>query len=150
MLWQYLTKQRLKTVQLQAQETESRSLNVYMSIMAVQLFASSLPASGYFYHLLITFAKSLDPDQAWQNVWPFRSKLFDTLMAFLKAAFEKVVVEKNQMTKKSWKITQHTQSYATWACTWQNQQSDLAPSEDSDQSVHQKINVLFLETSQCF
>ena len=31
---------------------------------------NSLPASGNFYHLLITFANSLDPDQARQNVGP--------------------------------------------------------------------------------
>ena len=30
----------------------------------------SLPASGDFCHLLITFANSLDPDQARQNVGP--------------------------------------------------------------------------------
>ena len=31
---------------------------------------NSLPASGSFCHLLITFANSLDPDQARQNVGP--------------------------------------------------------------------------------
>ena len=31
---------------------------------------NSLPASGNFCHLLITFANSLDPDQARQNVEP--------------------------------------------------------------------------------
>ena len=31
---------------------------------------NSLPASGDFCHLLITFANSLDPDQARQNVGP--------------------------------------------------------------------------------
>ena len=30
----------------------------------------SLPASGYYCHLLITFANSLDPDQARQDVRP--------------------------------------------------------------------------------
>ena len=30
----------------------------------------TLPASGNFCHLLITFANSLDPDQAQQNVGP--------------------------------------------------------------------------------
>ena len=31
---------------------------------------NSLPASSDFYHLLVTFANSLDPDQAGQNVGP--------------------------------------------------------------------------------
>ena len=31
---------------------------------------NSFPASGELYHLLKTFANSLDPDQAWQNVGP--------------------------------------------------------------------------------
>ena len=31
---------------------------------------SSLPTSGDFCHLLITFANSLDPDQAGKNDWP--------------------------------------------------------------------------------
>ena len=31
---------------------------------------NSLPASGNFYHLLITFANNLDPDQARRNVGP--------------------------------------------------------------------------------
>ena len=31
---------------------------------------NSLPASGDFFHLLITFANFLDPDQAGQNVGP--------------------------------------------------------------------------------
>ena len=30
---------------------------------------NSFPASGDVCHLLITLANSLDPDQAWQNVW---------------------------------------------------------------------------------
>ena len=34
------------------------------------LFFNSLPASGHFCHLLKTFAKSLEPDQALQNVGP--------------------------------------------------------------------------------
>ena len=37
---------------------------------------NSLPASGNFWHLLITYAKSLDPDQARHN--GSGSKLFDT------------------------------------------------------------------------
>ena len=34
------------------------------------LTLNSFPTSGYFCHLLITFANSLDPDQARQNVGP--------------------------------------------------------------------------------
>ena len=34
------------------------------------IYFNSLPASGDFCHLLITFANSLDPDQARQNVGP--------------------------------------------------------------------------------
>ena len=43
-----------------SQKVVSRSCSVF----------SSLPASGNFCHLLITFANNLDPDQARQNVWP--------------------------------------------------------------------------------
>ena len=34
------------------------------------IYLSSFPASGNFCRLLITFANSLDPDQAQQNVGP--------------------------------------------------------------------------------
>ena len=43
-----------------SQEVVSRNCSVF----------NSMPASGDFCHLLITFANSLDPDQARQNVWP--------------------------------------------------------------------------------
>ena len=46
--------------------------------------------------MLITFASSLDPDQARQNVWPD----LDTSMVILKEFFEKVDFEKNQQTTK--------------------------------------------------
>ena len=45
-----------------SQEVVSRSCSVFKFY--------SLPASGNFCHLLITFANSLDPDQARQNVGP--------------------------------------------------------------------------------
>ena len=55
----------------------------------------------YLCHLLITFANSLDPDQAQQNVGPdLNLKLFNTLMVFLKEFFIKVDFEKNQQTTK--------------------------------------------------
>ena len=57
--------------------------------------------------LLITFANSLNPDQAQQNVGPWGSNLFDTQMVLLKEFFEKADFEKNQQTtKKTWKISQ--------------------------------------------
>ena len=52
---------------------------------------NSLPASGKFCRLLITFANSLDPDQDLQKVGPdLDPNLFDTLIVFLKDFFEKV------------------------------------------------------------
>ena len=83
---------------------------------------NSFPASGNFCHLLLTFASSLDPDQAQQNVGPdLDPNLFDTLMVFLKDFFEKVNLKKNpQMTKKACKITQHAE--LTHYC---NQTEDL-------------------------
>ena len=47
--------------------------------------------------LLITFANSLDPDQ---GLALSGSKLFHTLMVFLKEFFEKVDFEKNQQKTK--------------------------------------------------
>ena len=48
---------------------------------------NSLPASVDFCCLLITFANSLDPDQARQNV---RSNLFDTHMVLTKSGIQRV------------------------------------------------------------
>ena len=42
------------------------------------------PASGDFCRLLITFANSLDPDQARQNVGPVLDSYCLIMMAFLK------------------------------------------------------------------
>ena len=65
---------------------------------------NSFPASGNFYCLLITFGNSLDPDQkcwAWSG-----SKLFDTLMVFLKDFYKKVnFKKKSPHNKKACKIT---------------------------------------------
>ena len=49
---------------------------------------------------LITFANSLDPDQARHNVRPDLDPNYLTLMVFLKEFFEKVDNEKNQQTTK--------------------------------------------------
>ena len=49
-----------------------------------------------------TFANSLDPDQARQNVGPdLDPKLFDTLMVFLKEFFKKVDFEKKSADDKN-------------------------------------------------
>ena len=74
------------------------------------------PTSGDFCHLLITFANSLDSDQArsptkrlaWSG-----SKLFHTLMIFLKEFFEKVNLKKKKKStgdKQACKNTQHAKS----------------------------------------
>ena len=69
---------------------------------------NSFPASGDFCCLLITFANSLDPDQARQKVGHNRNPKCLTLMVFLKDFFEKVNFKNNPQTpKKAGKITQH-------------------------------------------
>ena len=67
---------------------------------------NSFPASGDLCCLLITFAKSLDPDQARQNVRPDLDPNCLTLMVFLKDFFENVNLEKInlQTTKKHAKL----------------------------------------------
>ena len=70
---------------------------------------NSFPTSDDFCRLVITFANSLDPDQAPSS----GSKLFDTLKVFLKVFFfEKVNLKKKKSTddKKACKITQHAKS----------------------------------------
>ena len=64
---------------------------------------NSFLVSGDFFHLLITFASSLDPDQAQHLLGLIRigSELFDTLIVFLNDFFEKVDFD----DKKSCKIT---------------------------------------------
>ena len=54
-------------------------------------YFSSFLVSGDFYHLLIIFANSLDPDQERQNVGPdLGPNRFDSLIVFLKDFFLKV------------------------------------------------------------
>ena len=67
---------------------------------------NSLPASGNFYHLLKTFANSLDLDKAWQYV---RSDLDP--IGLTKYLFKKVDFEKSQPTTKAWKITSMLKSF---------------------------------------
>ena len=70
---------------------------------------NSFLASGDFSHLLINFANSLDPDQDRPRTGPTESrswsgsKLFDTLIVFLKEFFEKDHFEKKSADDKSLK-----------------------------------------------
>ena len=61
-------------------------------------FDIEVAASGYLFHLLITCANSLDPDQDWPG-----SKPFNTLIVILEKYFENInfKIKKEQMTKKS-------------------------------------------------
>ena len=69
--WKTLETNEIGCSQGFCQKVVSRSCSVF----------KSLPASGVFCHLLITFANSLDPYQARQNFGPDLSfKLFDTPM----------------------------------------------------------------------
>ena len=51
-----------------------------------------------FYRLLITFAKSLDPNQAQLNVGPDVDPNYLALSVFLKAFFEKSIFEIKKLT----------------------------------------------------
>ena len=82
------------------------------------MYFNSFPARGDLFGLLITFANSLDPDQARQNVGPDLDPNCLTLMVFLKDCFlkkkklkKKKKKKKKQTTKKACKITQHAKSY---------------------------------------
>ena len=66
-----------------------------MQVAYVRCLLNSLPTEC---HLLITFANSLDPDQARHSVGPDLSPNCLTLMVFLKEFFKKVDFEKNQQT----------------------------------------------------
>ena len=69
---------------------------------------NSFLASGDFRHLLITLANSLDPDQRTDRFW---TKLFGTLIEFLKYFLKKLILKKSQpMTTKAGKITKHAKS----------------------------------------
>ena len=60
-------------------------------------------------HLLITFANSLDSDQAWRNFGPdLGSKLFDPDDIYLKESSEKNSAD----NKEACKFSQHARSYA--------------------------------------
>ena len=78
--------------------------------MLVNCWNSLFPhyTSGDFCRLLITFANSLDPDQAWQNIgsdldpnWWYSWKIF------LKKL---ILYKKSTDDKKVCKITQHAKS----------------------------------------
>ena len=71
----------------------------------------SFLASGNLCRLLITFCKQLGPRSGPTICRArFGSKLYDTLIVFVKEIFEKFHFEKNQMTTKAWKITQHARA----------------------------------------
>ena len=70
------------------------------------MYVNSFPTSGDLYCLAITFADSLNPDQARQicRAWS-GSKLLDTLIVLLNEFFENVNFERNQQkTKKNAKV----------------------------------------------
>ena len=74
---------------------------------------NSFPAGGGFCHLLITFANSLDPDKARQNVGPDLDPNCLTLWWYSrKIFFEKINLKKKRPTddKKACKITKHAKS----------------------------------------
>ena len=58
--WKKLEQNEIDFSQGFSQKVVSRSCSVF----------NSFPTSSDIYHLLITFANSLDPDQAQQNIWP--------------------------------------------------------------------------------
>ena len=62
---------------------------------------NSFPTSGDFYCRLITFANSLDPDQAQQNVGPDLDPDYLTLDVIPKRFFWKVNFQKKKKKKKS-------------------------------------------------
>ena len=56
---------------------------VHVKISTSAFFVNSFPLVTNFYHLLKSFANSLDPDQAHQNVGPDLDPNCLTLMIFL-------------------------------------------------------------------
>ena len=77
--------------------------------MVTSLFSSQ----GRLFCLLITFANSLFPDEYRQNVGlDLDTARFDTLVVFLKDAFEKVILKKKSADdNESIKLTQRAKSY---------------------------------------
>ena len=65
--WEATVEYILEAQVIDANELMVIILTNYLKISSV---FNSLPTSGDFCHLLITFANSLDPDQARQNVGP--------------------------------------------------------------------------------
>ena len=61
---------------------------------------NSFPASGNFCPLLITFANSLDPDQAWQNVGPDMDPNCLTLWWNSWKIFWKIHLKKKKSTRQ--------------------------------------------------
>ena len=67
---------------------------------------NSFSSSGEFCRLLITFANSLDPDLAWQNIGPdLDSNCLTLWLYFWKIVLKKLILKKNtQTTKKHAKL----------------------------------------------
>ena len=79
-----------------------RIRNASIKSVETNMCYNSFLASGDFYRLLITFANNFDPDQARKKCRAWSgSKLFDTLMVFLKEFFEKVNLKKIHRQQKS-------------------------------------------------
>ena len=72
------------------------------------------PVTTFFCRLLITFASSLDPDQARQNVGPDLDPNCLILRWYsLKDFFKKLILKKSADDKNAFKITQHANSHMT-------------------------------------
>ena len=97
----------------------------------------SFPVSCDFCQLLITFANSLDPAQARQNVGS-GSKLFDTLMVYLKVLKKLILKINPQMTKKM-------QNYPACKVNFQNSQNVL-----SDHEGPENINYTIVKHGETF
>ena len=81
----------IKACKLSSKLADIDDINMLSPQIISHIF-NSFPASGDFCQLLITFANSLDPDPAQQNVGPDLDP--NCLMAFLKDFFEKVNLKK--------------------------------------------------------
>ena len=85
---------------------------VLAAFPGVSVPLNSFPTSGNFSCLLITFANSLDPDQAQQHVGPDLDPSCLTLMIFLKDFFWKSVFKKNLVDKNSMQRTNPDQMWS--------------------------------------
>ena len=87
-----------------------------ISLNYISLTINSFPTSGDLCCLLINFANSLDPDQAWQKVGPDLDPNCFTLWWYSWKIFLKRLIKKKKDIKKACKITQHAKSFWTCIC----------------------------------